>query len=71
MTVTPKISLSGIEDALGGSACRMNLLIPTGTGPTRISSRTWSWDVDFADPTYTTFHSRSVMMLGKDGIGLM
>jgi hypothetical protein len=49
--VTPRISLSGMEDALGGSACRMNLLMPTGMGPTKISSRTWSCEVDFAEPT--------------------
>ena len=45
MTVTPTISVFGILDKSGASASKRNLLTPTGTGPTRRESRTWSCSV--------------------------
>ena len=42
MTVTPKISASGIRLVSGGSASKMNLLTPTGMGPTSRESSSWS-----------------------------
>jgi hypothetical protein len=40
--VTPKISASGIRLVSGGSASKMNLLTPTGMGPTSSESSSWS-----------------------------
>jgi hypothetical protein len=42
MTVTPKISASGIRFVSGGSASKMNLLTPIGMGPTSSESSSWS-----------------------------
>lgn len=42
MTVTPRISVAGMCAVLGGSASKMNLLTPTGMGPTRSESSSWS-----------------------------
>ena len=40
--MTPRISESGIRLRLGESASKMNLLTPTGTGPTSRESSSWS-----------------------------
>jgi hypothetical protein len=42
MTVTPRISVAGMLAVFGGSASKMNLLTPTGMGPTRRESSSWS-----------------------------
>lgn len=42
MTVTPRISASGIRLVSGGSASKMNLFTPTGIGPTSRESSSWS-----------------------------
>lgn len=42
MTVTPRISVAGMLAVFGGSASKMNLLTPTGMGPTRSESSSWS-----------------------------
>lgn len=42
MTVTPKISVAGMREVFGGSASKTNLLTPTGMGPTRSESSSWS-----------------------------
>ncbi len=43
MTVTPMMSVAGMRAVLGGSASKRNLLTPTGMGPTRRVSSSWSW----------------------------
>lgn len=40
--MTPRISVVGIRRRSGGSASKMNLLTPTGIGPTRRESSSWS-----------------------------
>jgi hypothetical protein len=42
MTVTPRISVAGMREVFGGSASKTNLLTPTGMGPTRRESSSWS-----------------------------
>ncbi len=42
MTVTPSISDVGIRLRSGASASKMNLLTPTGIGPTSKESSSWS-----------------------------
>ncbi|KAG9526834.1 hypothetical protein KCV07_g421, partial [Aureobasidium melanogenum] len=43
MTVTPRMSLLGMRLRSGGSASKTNLLTPTGMGPTRRESSSWSY----------------------------
>lgn len=45
MTVTPMISLLGMRERSGASAQKRNLLMPTGTGPTRTESSSWSYSL--------------------------
>lgn len=40
--MTPRISASGIRLVFGGSASKTNLFTPTGMGPTRRESSSWS-----------------------------
>lgn len=40
--MTPRISLFGMRARFGGSASKMNLFTPTGMGPTRRESSSWS-----------------------------
>ena len=40
--MTPMISLLGMRDRSGGSARNSNLFTPTGMGPTRTESSSWS-----------------------------
>jgi hypothetical protein len=51
MTVTPMISASGMRFVSGESASKTNLLTPTGMGPTRRESSSWSYWSEVADPT--------------------
>lgn len=58
--------ISGIAKGSTSIAARLcahtsstNLFIPTGTGPTSTSVRSWSWSVELAEPTYTTFQFKS------------
>lgn len=53
MTVTPTISVFGILVRSGASASKVNLLTPTGTGPTRSESKTWSCsELSLVSPEY-------------------
>lgn len=40
--MTPRISVVGMRRRSGGSASKMNLFTPTGMGPTRRESSSWS-----------------------------
>jgi hypothetical protein len=43
--VTPMISLFGMRERSGGSARKRNLFTPTGSGPTRTESSSWSYSL--------------------------
>lgn len=49
--MTPRTSASGMRLVSGASASKMNLLTPTGMGPTRRVSSSWSYWSEVAEPT--------------------
>ena len=60
--VTPTMSSPGILVKSGGSAWKTKRYWPQATGPTNTASRTWSYFSLSAEPTYVSFHSRSVFV---------
>lgn len=56
---TPRASSGGILDGSGGVPSNSKELTPTGTGPTRQSSSSWSSSSSPGEDTYISLHSRS------------
>ena len=56
---TPRTSSRGILEGLGAGAEKVKEFTPTGMGPTRQSSSSWSNCSESGDETKISFHSRS------------
>lgn len=63
------MSASGIRDVSGASASKMNLLTPTGTGPTRSESSSWSYWSLASDQQGAWPRAAGDLRLGRADIG--